>query len=49
MGLLYGTTDVLIGLVANGRQETVDGERVLGLFLNTLPFRYRLSGGSWFA
>ncbi len=28
---------VLTGLVSNGRPETPDGDRVLGLFLNTVP------------
>jgi amino acid adenylation domain-containing protein len=47
MGLVSGTTDVLTGLVANGRPEEEDGERAVGLFLNTLPIRMRLPGGSW--
>ena len=47
MGVLSGQRDVLTGLVSNGRPETVDGERVLGLFLNTLPHRQQLGGGSW--
>jgi amino acid adenylation domain-containing protein/non-ribosomal peptide synthase protein (TIGR01720 family) len=47
LSLLGGQSDVLTGLVANGRPEQMDGERVLGLFLNTLPFRLRLSGGTW--
>lgn len=47
MSLLYGQTDVLTGIVSHGRPETTDGERVLGLFLNTLPFRQRLLPGSW--
>ncbi|HVG10915.1 MAG TPA: amino acid adenylation domain-containing protein [Thermoanaerobaculia bacterium] len=47
LGALAGTSDVTTGLVANGRPEGLDGERVLGLFLNTLPFRLRLAGGSW--
>ncbi len=42
-----GTDDVVTGLVSNGRPEGTDGERVLGLFLNTLPFRHRMRGGSW--
>ena len=42
-------SDVLTGLISNGRLEEVDGERVLGLFLNTLPFRLSLNGGSWLA
>lgn len=47
MHLLSGQTDVITGLVTNGRPESVDGERILGLFLNTLPFRQCLRGGSW--
>ncbi len=42
-----GTDDVTTGVVSNGRPEGSDGERVLGLFLNTLPLRLRLGGGSW--
>ncbi len=42
----YGP-DVITGLVANGRPERDDGDRALGLFLNTLPFRLRLAPGSW--
>jgi amino acid adenylation domain-containing protein len=45
--LLSGQPDLLAGVVANGRLEEPDGERVLGLFLNSLPFRLRLDGGSW--
>ena len=47
MSLLSGRKDILTGLVSNGRPEVIDGERVLGLFLNTLPFRFKLSTGSW--
>jgi amino acid adenylation domain-containing protein/non-ribosomal peptide synthase protein (TIGR01720 family) len=42
-----GEEEVVTGLVSNGRPEAEDGERVLGLFLNTVPFRLQLSGGSW--
>ncbi|HEX8116644.1 MAG TPA: condensation domain-containing protein, partial [Pyrinomonadaceae bacterium] len=45
--LLGGPADVLTGVVANCRLEESDGERALGLFLNTLPLRQTLSGGSW--
>jgi microcystin synthetase protein McyA len=45
--LLSNQPDVLTGLVSNGRPEADDAERVLGLFLNTLPFRLKLQGGSW--
>lgn len=47
MGLLSGQSDVLTCVVSSGRQETLDGERVLGMFLNSVPFRLRLQGGSW--
>jgi amino acid adenylation domain-containing protein len=45
--VLTGSNDVLTGIVSHGRTETADSERVLGLFLNTLPFRRRLTGGTW--
>ena len=47
MGLLGGQPDVLTGVVSHGRPEAIDVERALGLYLNTLPFRMQLSGGSW--
>jgi amino acid adenylation domain-containing protein len=47
MRLLSGHEDVLTGVISHGRPEGADGERAAGLFLNTLPFRQRLSGGSW--
>ncbi|MEH2084715.1 MAG: non-ribosomal peptide synthase/polyketide synthase [Nostoc sp.] len=47
LNLLSGQSDVLTGLIANGRPEQSDGERVLGLFLNTLPLRLQLTGGTW--
>src|SRR6185369_2604903 len=47
LSLLSGGDDVLTGVVSHGRTETKDSERVLGLFLNTAPFRQKLSGGTW--
>jgi amino acid adenylation domain-containing protein len=47
MGAAAGVQDVTTGLVVNGRPEGADAERALGLFLNTVPCRVRLSGGSW--
>ncbi|MBW4678187.1 MAG: amino acid adenylation domain-containing protein [Desmonostoc geniculatum HA4340-LM1] len=47
MSLLTGHSEVTTGLVSNGRPEESDGERVLGLFLNTLPFSIKLPGGTW--
>ena len=40
----YGTDDVVSGLVTNGRLEQMGSERVLGLFLNTLPCRVQIDG-----
>jgi len=47
LNFLSGESDVVTGLAANGRPEQSDGERVLGMFLNTLPFRLQLAGGTW--
>ncbi len=47
LALLTGQQDVMTGVVTNVRPEEADGERVLGLFLNTLPFPTTLTGGSW--
>jgi len=47
VALLSGQDDLVTGLVGNGRPEGPGGEQVLGLFLNTLPFRLRLRGGTW--
>ena len=47
MSAVTGEDDVVSGLVMNGRLEEEDGERVLGVFLNTLPIRIGLRGGTW--
>ncbi|WP_188316904.1 non-ribosomal peptide synthetase [Solihabitans fulvus] len=47
LAMLGGDSDVVTGVVYNGRVEETDGDRVAGLFLNTLPFRCRLDEGSW--
>ena len=46
MSLLAGQRDVITGLISNGRPEMTDGESMVGLFLNTLPFRMKLPAGS---
>lgn len=46
---LTGEREIVSGLVANGRPEDRDGARALGLFLNTLPLRLEVPGGSWLA
>jgi hypothetical protein len=40
-------SDVVTILSSNGRPETTDGERSIGLFLTPLPFRMKLLGGTW--
>nr|UYH37519.1 amino acid adenylation domain-containing protein [Myxococcaceae bacterium MCy9487] len=45
--LLSEQRRVMTGIVAHGRMEEVDGERVMGLFLNTLPFVMELPAGTW--
>ena len=47
MSFVTGRSDIVTGLSSNGRLETTDAERVCGLFLNTLPLRFKLSGGTW--
>ena len=47
LSILTGSDDVMTGIASHGRPETTDGERVLGLFLNMLPFQLRLAGGTW--
>jgi amino acid adenylation domain-containing protein len=47
VSLMAGTRDITTGLICNGREEHVDGEKVPGLFLNTLPLRLSLDGGTW--
>ena len=47
MSLVTGSSDLLVGLTANGRLEEEGGTEVRGMFLNTVPFRIELPDGSW--
>lgn len=47
LSVLCNLQDVTSGLEHNGRLEQQQADAVLGLFLNTLPFRLRLARGSW--
>jgi amino acid adenylation domain-containing protein len=47
IAMLTGQTDVLTSMVSSGRPETIDGERVLGLFINSIPLRLDLAGSTW--
>lgn len=44
---ITGQSDIVTGMVSNGRMEEKDGEKVKGLFINTLPFRQQVFSGSW--
>ncbi|HEX8148210.1 MAG TPA: amino acid adenylation domain-containing protein [Pyrinomonadaceae bacterium] len=47
LSVVCGRGDVVTGLVSGGRPEEADGEKVLGLFFNTLPFSSDVSAGTW--
>ena len=47
VGLLSGQPDVFTGMLINGRPEEQDGEQMIGAFLNTVPFRLDVKGGTW--
>jgi amino acid adenylation domain-containing protein len=49
LSLLHGEREVISGVAMNGRPEVAGGDRVRGLFLNTLPFRFSVEPGSWLA
>lgn len=47
LSAMAGQEDLCTGLVAHGRPDVEDGERVCGLFLNTLPMRIAPTRGTW--
>jgi amino acid adenylation domain-containing protein len=47
ISLLTGQNDVTAGIVVDGRLEEPGGEKVLGLYLNTMPLRFQSSPGTW--
>src|SRR5689334_8586583 len=47
LSLLSGRSDVMGGLLCNGRPEEMDGTQVRGLFLNAVPLRLQLQDGNW--
>jgi len=47
LSTLSGESEVFTGLLINGRPETTDGDRLIGAFLNTVPFRMRLGSETW--
>jgi amino acid adenylation domain-containing protein len=47
VGLATGQSDVAAGVVVDGRPDDAAGVGVCGLFLNVLPLRTDLTGGTW--
>ncbi|HKU74240.1 MAG TPA: amino acid adenylation domain-containing protein [Pyrinomonadaceae bacterium] len=47
LSIISGQTDVMGGITSNGRAEEAGGDQVRGLFLNSLPVRVDLAGGTW--
>ena len=47
LSLFSGETDVMTGYEHSGRPELDGATEAIGLFLNTLPFRVKISEGSW--
>lgn len=47
LSLLCDSDDVTATVVTNGRVSAQDGEKVLGLFLNTLPLRVKFVDCDW--
>ena len=47
LGTMTGRPEAQTGVAFNGRPEEEGGERIVGLFLNTLPLRLDLRGGTW--
>ncbi|MEO7537379.1 MAG: amino acid adenylation domain-containing protein, partial [Ferruginibacter sp.] len=38
------TSDITVGVVSHGRPGIEDGDKLIGCFLNTVPFRYQFNG-----
>lgn len=49
LSVLSGQSEVFTGLLINGRPEKRDGEKLVGAFLNTIPFCMRLGSETWVA
>ncbi|MFF2194575.1 amino acid adenylation domain-containing protein [Streptomyces sp. NPDC058157] len=47
LGLFSGSDDITTGLVTHGRPELEGGDRIAGLFLNTMPVRLGIAADSW--
>ena len=47
VSILSGQADVVTGLFVNGRPEMQDGEKLIGMFLNILPFKLASKAETW--
>jgi amino acid adenylation domain-containing protein len=47
ISVLSGQSGVFTGLFMNGRPEIEDGEKLIGMFLNILPFKLDLEAENW--
>ncbi|HSX63102.1 MAG TPA: amino acid adenylation domain-containing protein, partial [Pseudoxanthomonas sp.] len=47
LSTLTGHPDIVTGVATNGRPETDGGERMIGLFLNSIPMRLCMRRESW--
>jgi amino acid adenylation domain-containing protein/natural product biosynthesis luciferase-like monooxygenase protein len=46
---MSGQADCLTSMVMTGRPEHADGQKLLGLFINSVPIRARVEASSWVA
>ncbi|MCK5055304.1 MAG: AMP-binding protein, partial [Candidatus Aminicenantes bacterium] len=48
LAMLCNESDIVVGSVGNNRPQKQDGDKVLGCFLNTLPYRIKIPvSGTW--
>lgn len=47
MQTLASHEDIVSGLISNGRPEALDGEKLIGLYLNAVPVRVGVEASSW--
>jgi amino acid adenylation domain-containing protein len=47
LAMLSGQEDVVTGVQTHGRPETADAEKTVGVFINTVPFRFEIRPESW--
>ncbi|MDC9590391.1 amino acid adenylation domain-containing protein [Xenorhabdus sp. XENO-10] len=47
VAMVTNQNEIATGLVTHGRPDAQNSEQMLGLFLNTLPVRFSMSGKTW--